>query len=109
MVTTTWGLPSSLFCWACAPVLPWVGGPLGTCLPPPGRSRLGAGRAPTGCMGHACLLQGKQKYTLPLYHAMMAGSPAARALAEETFAATTAQLHSNVVRYVQQILAPAGS
>ncbi|XP_045040402.2 aminopeptidase B [Desmodus rotundus] len=53
--------------------------------------------------------QGKQKYTLPLYHAMMAGSPAARALAEETFAATTAQLHSNVVRYVQQILAPAGS
>ncbi|XP_045715936.1 aminopeptidase B [Phyllostomus hastatus] len=53
--------------------------------------------------------QGKQKYTLPLYRAMVAGSPAARALAEETFTATTAQLHSNVVRYVQQILAPTGS
>ncbi|KAF6073646.1 arginyl aminopeptidase [Phyllostomus discolor] len=53
--------------------------------------------------------QGKQKYTLPLYRAMVAGSPAARALAEETFAATAAQLHSNVVRYVQQILAPTGS
>ncbi|CAK6442330.1 unnamed protein product [Pipistrellus nathusii] len=53
--------------------------------------------------------QGKQKYTLPLYHAMMAGSEAARALAKETFAATAPQLHSNVVHYVQQILAPQAS
>ncbi|KAK1327930.1 hypothetical protein QTO34_012351 [Cnephaeus nilssonii] len=53
--------------------------------------------------------QGKQKYTLPLYHAMVGGSEAARALAKETFAATAAQLHSNVVHYVQQILAPKGS
>lgn len=53
--------------------------------------------------------QGKQKYTLPLYRAMMAGSAAARALASETFAATEAQLHSNVAHYVRQILAPAGS
>ncbi|KAF6274770.1 arginyl aminopeptidase [Rhinolophus ferrumequinum] len=53
--------------------------------------------------------QGKQKYTLPLYHAMMAGSEAARTLAQETFAATAPQLHSNVVHYVQQVLAPKGT
>ncbi|XP_066235666.1 aminopeptidase B [Saccopteryx leptura] len=53
--------------------------------------------------------QGKQKYTLPLYYAMMAGSEAARTLARETFTATAPQLHSNVVNYVQQILAPKGS
>uniref|UniRef100_A0A4X1SF29 Aminopeptidase B n=2 Tax=Sus scrofa TaxID=9823 RepID=A0A4X1SF29_PIG len=53
--------------------------------------------------------QGKQKYTLPLYHAMMGGSEAARALAKETFAATASQLHSNVVHYVQQIVEPLGS
>nr|KAF6280008.1 arginyl aminopeptidase [Myotis myotis] len=53
--------------------------------------------------------QGKQKYTLPLYRAMMGGSEAARALAKETFAATATQLHSNVVHYVQQLLAPEGS
>ncbi|XP_055966591.1 aminopeptidase B [Sorex fumeus] len=53
--------------------------------------------------------QGKQKYTLPLYHAMMRGSAAAQTLAHEIFAATSAQLHSNVVNYVQQILAPKGS
>lgn len=84
------------------------GGPLGTRTPPwavPG----GGWADPVGCTGHACLSQGKQKYTLPLYHAMVAGGPAARALAEETFAATAAQLHGNVVRYVQQILAPTGS
>lgn len=56
-----------------------------------------------------CFLQGKQKYTLPLYHAMVSGSEAARTLAEDTFAATASQLHSNVVNYVQQILAPKGS
>ncbi|XP_069401160.1 aminopeptidase B isoform X1 [Ovis canadensis] len=52
--------------------------------------------------------QGKQKYTLPLYHAMMAGSEAAQTLAKETFAATAPQLHSNVVHYVQQIVEPLG-
>lgn len=51
-----------------------------------------------------CFLQGKQKYTLPLYHAMMGGSEMARTLAKDTFAATASQLHSNVVNYVQQIL-----
>uniref|UniRef100_A0A8C2YQ36 Aminopeptidase B n=1 Tax=Chinchilla lanigera TaxID=34839 RepID=A0A8C2YQ36_CHILA len=53
--------------------------------------------------------QGKQKYTLPLYHAMMAGSSAAQTLAKETFASTASQLHSNVVNYVQQILEPKSS
>uniref|UniRef100_A0A8C5UMF1 Aminopeptidase B n=1 Tax=Microcebus murinus TaxID=30608 RepID=A0A8C5UMF1_MICMU len=52
--------------------------------------------------------QGKQKYTLPLYHAMMGGSEAAQTLARETFAATAAQLHSNVVHYVRQIVEPKG-
>lgn len=56
-----------------------------------------------------CFLQGKQKYTLPLYHAMMGGSEMARTLAKDTFAATASQLHSNVVNYVQQILAPKDS
>lgn len=56
-----------------------------------------------------CFLQGKQKYTLPLYHAMMGGSEAAQTLARETFAATAPQLHSNVVHYVQQVLAPKGT
>ncbi|XP_045312453.1 aminopeptidase B [Leopardus geoffroyi] len=50
--------------------------------------------------------QGKQKYTLPLYHAMMGGSEVAQTLAKETFKATAPQLHSNVVNYVQQIVAP---
>uniref|UniRef100_A0A667IGY2 Aminopeptidase B n=1 Tax=Lynx canadensis TaxID=61383 RepID=A0A667IGY2_LYNCA len=53
--------------------------------------------------------QGKQKYTLPLYHAMMGGSEVAQTLAKETFKATASQLHSNVVNYVQQIVAPKGS
>uniref|UniRef100_I3ME96 Aminopeptidase B n=1 Tax=Ictidomys tridecemlineatus TaxID=43179 RepID=I3ME96_ICTTR len=53
--------------------------------------------------------QGKQKYTLPLYHAMMSGSEVAQTLAKETFASTASQLHSNVVNYVQQILEPKGS
>lgn len=56
-----------------------------------------------------CFLQGKQKYTLPLYHAMMGGSEVAQTLAKETFKATAPQLHSNVVNYVQQIVAPKGS
>nr|XP_023404025.1 aminopeptidase B isoform X2 [Loxodonta africana] len=53
--------------------------------------------------------QGKQKYTLPLYHAMVSGSEVAQALAKETFASTASQLHSNVVNYVQQILEPKGN
>uniref|UniRef100_A0A2K5IFT1 Peptidase M1 leukotriene A4 hydrolase/aminopeptidase C-terminal domain-containing protein n=1 Tax=Colobus angolensis palliatus TaxID=336983 RepID=A0A2K5IFT1_COLAP len=53
--------------------------------------------------------QGKQKYTLPLYHAMMGGSEVAQTLAKETFASTASQLHSNVVNYVQQIVAPKDS
>nr|XP_020016894.1 aminopeptidase B isoform X2 [Castor canadensis] len=48
--------------------------------------------------------QGKQKYTLPLYHAMVSGSDVAQTLAKDTFASTASQLHSNVVNYVQQIL-----
>uniref|UniRef100_A0A8C6S0D5 Aminopeptidase B n=1 Tax=Nannospalax galili TaxID=1026970 RepID=A0A8C6S0D5_NANGA len=53
--------------------------------------------------------QGKQKYTLPLYHAMMSSSEVARTLAKDIFAATASQLHSNVANYVQQILEPKGS
>ncbi|XP_010186011.1 PREDICTED: aminopeptidase B, partial [Mesitornis unicolor] len=48
--------------------------------------------------------QGKQKYTLPLYRAMWAGSEVARALAMETFSATAPQLHVNVQNYVKKIL-----
>uniref|UniRef100_A0A8C5KZ14 Aminopeptidase B n=1 Tax=Jaculus jaculus TaxID=51337 RepID=A0A8C5KZ14_JACJA len=53
--------------------------------------------------------QGKQKYTLPLYHAMVSGSEVAQTLAKDTFASTASQLHNNVVNYVQQILEPKGS
>nr|DBA33772.1 TPA: hypothetical protein GDO54_001410 [Pyxicephalus adspersus] len=49
--------------------------------------------------------QGKQKYTLPLYRAMKAGSEAAHALATETFHHTSPQLHHNVRNYVKKILA----
>lgn len=77
------------------------------------RLALGAGAGQSrraGCSGLCvCSLQGKQKYTLPLYHAMMGGSEAARSLARETFTATASQLHSNVVNYVQQIVVPKGS
>ncbi|NWS46456.1 AMPB Aminopeptidase, partial [Probosciger aterrimus] len=48
--------------------------------------------------------QGKQKYTLPLYRAMWAGSEPARALAMETFSATAPQLHVNVRNYIKKIL-----
>uniref|UniRef100_A0A8B9ZD79 Arginyl aminopeptidase n=1 Tax=Buteo japonicus TaxID=224669 RepID=A0A8B9ZD79_9AVES len=48
--------------------------------------------------------QGKQKYTLPLYRAMWAGSESARALAMETFSATAPQLHVNVQNYIKKIL-----
>ncbi|XP_053313766.1 aminopeptidase B [Spea bombifrons] len=48
--------------------------------------------------------QGKQKYTLPLYRAMQAGSEATRALARETFSQTSHQLHFNVQNYVKKIL-----
>ncbi|NWZ53219.1 AMPB Aminopeptidase, partial [Haliaeetus albicilla] len=48
--------------------------------------------------------QGKQKYTLPLYRAMWAGSESAQALAMETFSATAPQLHVNVQNYIRKIL-----
>nr|XP_060615199.1 aminopeptidase B-like [Anolis sagrei ordinatus] len=48
--------------------------------------------------------QGKQKYTLPIYRAMMNGSETARALAVEVFSATAPQLHVNVQNYVKKIL-----
>ncbi|NP_001087880.2 arginyl aminopeptidase (aminopeptidase B) L homeolog [Xenopus laevis] len=48
--------------------------------------------------------QGKQKYTLPLYRTMQAGSEAAQALARETFIQTCPQLHANVQNYVKRIL-----
>ncbi|XP_069626712.1 aminopeptidase B isoform X1 [Haliaeetus albicilla] len=48
--------------------------------------------------------QGKQKYTLPLYRAMWAGSESAQALAMETFSATAPQLHVNVQNYIKKIL-----
>ncbi|MEE6493102.1 hypothetical protein FKM82_016737 [Ascaphus truei] len=49
--------------------------------------------------------QGKQKYTLPLYRTMRAGSESAQALATETFTQTSPQLHVNVQNYVKRILA----
>uniref|UniRef100_A0A8D0GQR8 Aminopeptidase B n=1 Tax=Sphenodon punctatus TaxID=8508 RepID=A0A8D0GQR8_SPHPU len=48
--------------------------------------------------------QGKQKYTLPVYRTMWAGSESARALAMETFSATASQIHVNVQNYVKKIL-----
>ncbi|XP_061487845.1 aminopeptidase B isoform X2 [Rhineura floridana] len=48
--------------------------------------------------------QGKQKYTLPIYRAMMSGSETAQALAMETFSDTASQLHVNVQNYVKKIL-----
>ncbi|XP_020638031.3 aminopeptidase B [Pogona vitticeps] len=48
--------------------------------------------------------QGKQKYTLPIYRAMVNGSETAQALANETFSSTAPQLHVNVQNYVKKIL-----
>ncbi|XP_053106191.1 aminopeptidase B isoform X1 [Hemicordylus capensis] len=48
--------------------------------------------------------QGKQKYTLPIYRAMVSGSETARALAVKVFGATAPQLHVNVQNYVKKIL-----
>ncbi|ETE58300.1 Aminopeptidase B, partial [Ophiophagus hannah] len=48
--------------------------------------------------------QGKQKYTLPIYRAMMSGSETAQALAMEVFLSTGSQLHVNVQNYVKKIL-----
>ncbi|XP_077191185.1 aminopeptidase B isoform X2 [Paroedura picta] len=48
--------------------------------------------------------QGKQKYTLPIYRAMVSGSETAQNLAVETFSATAPQLHVNVQTYVKKIL-----
>ncbi|XP_078603508.1 aminopeptidase B-like isoform X2 [Branchiostoma floridae x Branchiostoma japonicum] len=48
--------------------------------------------------------QGKQKYTLPIYRALKAGSPEAQDFAREVFEATKDTLHVNVRNYVQKIL-----
>ncbi|XP_070601837.1 aminopeptidase B [Erythrolamprus reginae] len=48
--------------------------------------------------------QGKQKYTLPIYRAMMSGSETAQALAKEIFLSIGSQLHVNVQNYVKKIL-----
>ncbi|XP_078685385.1 aminopeptidase B-like isoform X4 [Branchiostoma floridae x Branchiostoma belcheri] len=48
--------------------------------------------------------QGKQKYTLPIYRALKAGSPEAQDFAKEVFEATKDTLHVNVRTYVQRIL-----
>eukprot|EP01094_Clydonella_sp_ATCC50884_P002886 TRINITY_DN12206_c0_g1_i1.p1 TRINITY_DN12206_c0_g1~~TRINITY_DN12206_c0_g1_i1.p1 ORF type:complete len:623 (-),score=231.79 TRINITY_DN12206_c0_g1_i1:226-2094(-) len=50
--------------------------------------------------------QGKQKYTVPLYRALMRGSDAAKGLAAEVFAETRDGLHPNVRGYVEKILSP---
>ncbi|XP_066479946.1 aminopeptidase B isoform X2 [Tiliqua scincoides] len=48
--------------------------------------------------------QGKQKYTLPIYRAMVNGSETAQELAMKVFSATAPQLHVNVQNYVKKIL-----
>lgn len=50
------------------------------------------------------ILTGKQKYTLPVYRALMKGSPEAKQLATNVYAETKNQLHVNVQNYVQKIL-----
>lgn len=49
--------------------------------------------------------QGKQKYTLPVYRALVRGSPQAVATARQIFDATKDKLHVSVRGYVQNILA----
>lgn len=48
--------------------------------------------------------QGKQKYTLPVYRALVKGSENAKQLAREMFAETRDTLHISVRGYVQEIL-----
>ncbi|KAK7094915.1 aminopeptidase B-like isoform X1 [Littorina saxatilis] len=48
--------------------------------------------------------QGKQKYTLPVYRALMKGSETAGALANKIFDETKDTLHVNVQNYVEEIL-----
>ncbi|XP_077986045.1 aminopeptidase B-like [Glandiceps talaboti] len=48
--------------------------------------------------------QGKQKYTIPVYKALMKGSDTAKKLATEVFETTKEQLHINVRKRVQDIL-----
>lgn len=50
-------------------------------------------------------LQGKQKYTLPVYRALWNGSEETKALATEIFSETSNQLHINVRNYVKKIIA----
>eukprot|EP00118_Oscarella_pearsei_P025384 m.308098 g.308098 ORF g.308098 m.308098 type:complete len:624 (+) comp43375_c0_seq1:87-1958(+) len=53
------------------------------------------------------LEQGKQKYTIPIYRAMVTGSPEAKTLAKDSFAASRHLLHSQVRERVQKLLAEA--
>ncbi|KAL5011459.1 hypothetical protein ScPMuIL_010010 [Solemya velum] len=48
--------------------------------------------------------QGKQKYTLPIYRALIKGSKEAKKFANEVFSKTCDQLHVNVQVYVQEII-----
>nr|KAG5686418.1 hypothetical protein BaRGS_029397 [Batillaria attramentaria] len=48
--------------------------------------------------------QGKQKYTLPVYRALVKGSENARQFAQQVFAETKDKLHISVQGYVRQIL-----
>ncbi|KAL8608211.1 hypothetical protein ACOMHN_016666 [Nucella lapillus] len=50
--------------------------------------------------------QGKQKYTLPVYRALVKGSPHAVQTAHQVFASTKDNLHISVRDYVQEILTP---
>lgn len=49
-------------------------------------------------------LTGKQKYTLPVYRALMDSSAAAQKLAVDVFSETKDQLHVSVQGYVTKIL-----
>ncbi|OWF37302.1 aminopeptidase B-like [Mizuhopecten yessoensis] len=48
--------------------------------------------------------QGKQKYTLPVYRALMKSCDAAKKLATDVYAETKDQLHVNVQSYVEKIM-----
>ncbi|XP_071495909.1 aminopeptidase B-like [Diadema antillarum] len=50
--------------------------------------------------------QGKQKYTLPIYTALMKGSDTMKAFAVEMYEETKDQLHINVRQYVYKIVFP---
>lgn len=49
---------------------------------------------------------GKQKYTLPIYRALMNGSDDTKDLAKEMFKETKYMLHVTVAQYVEKIIDP---